>query len=148
MPDHILQQVRERLSEVLDAAMASTVYKGRRTPIPTTMLPAVNILSVDESTENTQVDDGVLLRAGTVTIELFVKSVDDCEPELFSIQSQVEKAIAGNPTLSGVVHWIEIRSSRQDEVEVESAEYALERRILSFEFQAMTAIATPDVPIN
>ncbi|MFA9204915.1 MAG: hypothetical protein ACEQSH_00505 [Bacteroidia bacterium] len=150
MADHVLQQARAALFTVLDTAagMQATVHKGRRTVFAYAELPAVNIRSVDEEIEPASLHaNPVQLRRATLVLDINCAAVDDVEPELFTVQAQVEKAVAANPTLGGVVRDLALTSSRQDEIDGDDAEYIIERRTLIFNFMAVTRAASPDVVV-
>jgi hypothetical protein len=65
----------------------------------------------------------VQLRRATLVLDINCAAVDDVEPQLFTVQAQVEKAVAANPTLGGVVRELALTSSRQDEIDGDDAEY-------------------------
>lgn len=149
MADHILQQIREAVANVLQAsAGVGEVFKGRRSPLPdATTFPVVNIRSIDESITRETIDD-LVTRSGSLILEVTTREEDDCEPALFEQQKLIEKAIMADPTLGGLTLDMHLASSRQEEKDESDAKHNLEMRVLTFDFQVATLMSSPDTAIN
>jgi len=110
---HVRQQIRDFVAQSLIGISATTVNKSRTGFYSETQLPAVNVLSDDESLSDLRYVGGCQQARIelNVVIEIYVMLCDGYEDRLDDICAEIQQRIAGVPKLGGLAAFIEYQGS-------------------------------------
>lgn len=110
---HVRQQIRARLIADLTglATTGSNVGANRVYPYEADALPGLNIMTEDESRLLDACSmDAAQYREMVVIIEARAKAASGVDDTLDTMVAEVEAALAGDPKLNGLVHYLNYES--------------------------------------
>lgn len=106
MPSHIRKQVREKVAQVLGGltSTGSRVYQSRVKPLSDAQLPCLLVFTLQDDTDHKSLGYPRLVQRGlSVAVTALVKASDDFDDKLDQVCLEVEKAIAADVSLGGLV---------------------------------------------
>lgn len=145
---HVRRQIREAVKTRLAGRTpaGANVFENRLLRIPEGKLPAITIGTADERSERSQWDEcgHVLARTVEVVVELHVQH-SEAEDRLDAIAVDVERALAEDETLGGLVQ--ELQLVRTTDAYTATGERLAGVKRLFFEATYQTAAADPETAL-
>lgn len=147
MADHVRQQIRDRVTTLLTGLTTTgpRVYPSRVYPLGDDALPGLLIYTGPENSDIVTVSAPRCSdRELVLTVEGRAKAVAGLDATLDTICTEVEKALAADPTLNGLAH--EHRLQRTVPELNGNGEQPVGTVTLEFAVMYSVAETTPDIP--
>lgn len=110
---HVRRQIRERAGTTLGnlATTSTRVYQSRTVSLPDSLLPALCIYTLRETSESEHADvPRSQMRTLLLAIEGYARTTADLDDTLDQIALEVEEAMAGDRDLNGLAFETELQA--------------------------------------
>ncbi len=117
---HPRRGIRYAFAQALDSIAGVKIYKNRVHLIPERYLPAITVMSSDETSERQSMSmgsGGVLSRTLSIILEVRARDKEALDDVLDDFSGQIEDLISVDQTLGGVAQSADLVSTSFDYVE-------------------------------